>query len=352
MVAAKHPALQHEPPLRAPRPLPLFMDMVHRAAGSDPAFAAKVLRGIAAYGAAPRRPAPLRRVMASCGRARLLTVGDEGPPVVLVPSLINPSAVLDLDAERSLLAYLGTIGRRAMLVDWGTPAPADAKLDIAGHIETLLLPLLADIGEPVHLVGYCLGGTMSVAAAQLAPVRSLTLLATPWRFAQYPATARTELGILWQNNRAVVDVLGLMPIELLQTAFWSLDPERTLAKYAALADLAADDPALAAFAALEDWANDGAPLTAAAADDLFVRLIASDEPGRGVWRVGGETIDPARLTCPAFQITASNDRIAPAATASEAIREQASDSGHVGIVVGSRAESQCWRPLLDWTALH
>jgi polyhydroxyalkanoate synthase subunit PhaC len=282
----------------------------------------------------------------------LLGAGDSGAPVVLVPSLINPSTVLDLDEERSLLGFLGASGRQAMLLDWGVPTAGEATLDIAGHVETLLLPLLETIGEPVHLVGYCLGGTISTAAAQLAPVRSLTLLATPWRFAGYPVAARTELGTLWKNSRAIVDALGLMPIELLQTAFWSLDPERTLAKYAALADLAKDDPALAAFAGLEDWANDGAPLTAAVSADLFERLIADDETGRGVWRVGGEPIVPVRLACPAFQLTANNDHIVPAATADDRIRAQTSDSGHVGMVVGSRAESQCWRPLLDWTALH
>lgn len=335
-----------------PRPLPLFMDLVRQASERDPALAARVLRGVAAYSKAPRHPATARKEIASSGRAQLLGKGDSGAPVVLVPSLINPSTVLDLDEERSLLGFLGASGRQAMLLDWGVPTPNETALDIAGHIETLLLPLLEAIGEPVHLVGYCLGGTMSVAAAQLLPVRSLTLLATPWQFAHYPDTARASLATLWTDTRDAVDALGLMPVELLQTAFWSLDPERTLAKYAALADLADDDPALTAFAALEDWANDGAPLTAAAAHDLFDRMIGRDEPGRGAWRVAGDGIDPARLRCPTFQLTASNDRIAPAATACAAIRAQASDSGHVGMVVGSRAESQCWRPLLDWTALH
>lgn len=352
MVAAKHPALQHELPPRSPRPLPLFLDMVRRAGERDPLFAAQVLHGVAAYTKAPRRTGPVRPVVASHGRARLLAAGDGGAPVVLIPSLINPSSVLDLDEDRSLLAFLGGNSRQAMVLDWGVPSPGEAALDIAGHIETHLLPLLEAIGEPVHLVGYCLGGTMSVAAAQLAPVRSLTLLATPWRFSHYPLSARSALTTMWEDARAVVDALGQMPVELLQTAFWSLDPDRTLAKYAALAALPDADPALVAFAALEDWANDGAPLTAAAACDLFERFLGGDDPGGERWRVGDTLINPAKLRCPAFQLTASNDRIAPAATASETIRARVCEAGHVGMMVGSRAESQCWRPLLEWTALH
>lgn len=354
MVAAKHPAPQHEPAggPRYPRPLPLFLDMVQRAAGTDPALAARVLRGVAVYVAARRAPAPDRPVVATCGRARLLGAGDSGAPVVLVPSLINPASVLDLDAERSLLGFLGANGRRAMLLDWGAPGADEAGLTIAGHVETLLLPLLEQIGEPVHLIGYCLGGTMSLAAAQLGPVRSLALLATPWHFDSYPEEARAALAALWRDNRPAVEALGLMPVELLQSAFWAIDPERTLAKYAALADRDSADHSVTAFAALEDWANDGAPLTAAAAADLFERMIDRDEPGRGQWRVGGVAIDPRRIAAPAMQLTATGDRIAPAATAARAIRATACAAGHVGMIVGSRAKEQCWRPLLDWTATH
>ncbi len=362
VVAAKHSALQHELQHRLPRPLPLFLAMVHRLAQSDPALARNVLRGVESYRLAPRRPAPERAVALACGRARLLAHGAVGPPVVLVPSLINPASVLDLDSDRSLLGYIGDAGYRAMLLDWGVPGSDDSAQDIAGHIEQLLLPLLATIGEPVHLVGYCLGGTMALAAAALRPVRSLTMLATPWHFARYPADAATALAGLWQQHRDTVDALGVMPVELLQTAFWGIDPDRTLAKYAALADGAADRAAadgsadgaadLAAFVALEDWANDGAPLTAAAAHDLFEHFIAADDPGGGRWRVGGMAIAPERLTAPALQLTACNDRIAPAPTASGAIRAIACPSGHVGMVVGRRARAGCWQPLLDWIALH
>jgi polyhydroxyalkanoate synthase subunit PhaC len=350
VVAAKHPALQHEPRHRAPRPLPLFLDMVRAASIDDPELARRVLAGLRAYADAPQINRPQRATLASHGRARLIGHGDGGPPVVLVPSLINPPTVLDLDPDRSLLRFLGDNGHRAMMLDWGVPTAADAAQDIAGHIEELLIPLLRQIGEPVHLVGYCLGGTIALACAAIAPVRSLTLLATPWHFARYPWQATVDLTRLWQNAAPIVDSLGLMPIELLQTAFWTLDPDRTLAKYAALAD--SDTAMVARFALLEDWANDGAPLTAAAGSDLFGTFIADDDPGQGRWRVGGTSVDPGTLTAPAVQFTASHDRIAPSATASDSIRSIGCSAGHVGMVVGSGAKGMCWQPMADWLALH
>lgn len=287
-------------------------------------------------------------MVASEGRARLLESGACGPPVLLVPSLINPADVLDLDGERSLLQWLGDAGFRAMLLDWGTPSAQEGGLGIAGHVERYLLPLLRGLGEPVHLVGYCLGGTMTMAAARLAEVRSLTLLATPWHFSRYPEEARTGLADLWLQQQAQVQTLGLMPMEMLQTAFWGLDPERTVSKFAALAGRSIDDALVTGFAALEDWANDGAPLTAAAGEDLFCRLLGADVTGNGQWHVGGTMIRPEDIAAPMRHFVARNDRIAPAETAPDAVDAIPCPSGHVGMITGSRAREGCWQPLADW----
>lgn len=352
MVAAIHPALQHRDAPRTPRPLPLFLDMVREAAVRDPELAQRALEGMRLYARAGRRTRDPVPVTARAGRATLLQCGTSGPPVVLVPSLINPSVVLDLDEQRSLVRFLAAHGYRAMLLDWGNPSADEAGIDIAGHVERYLLPLVEAVGEPVHLVGYCLGGTMAIAAAALARPRSLTLLATPWHYSRYPRDAAAELGDMWHGMKPSVETIGLMPMELLQPAFWSLDRERSVAKYAALAGSSETDPAVVAFARLEDWANDGAPLTRAVAIDLFERFIAGDVPGSGGWCVGGRPVDPAAVACPALHFVASNDRIAPSQTAPDAIRTIACPSGHVGMIVGSRAAESCWAPLAKWLDLH
>jgi polyhydroxyalkanoate synthase subunit PhaC len=330
--------------------LPLFLDMLASVARTDPELARRALAGLKIYGDAPRVIMPPRQALASAGRARLLDGGGAGPAVVLVPSLINPAAVLDLDAERSLLGHLARNGYRSLLVDWGAPDQGEAGRSIADHVTDLLLPLIATVGEPVHLIGYCLGGTMAVAAAMHCEPRSLTLLAAPWHFSRYPEQARSQLGDLWQTHRSTVDRMGLAPIELLQTAFWGLDPDRTIGKFAALAGRAADDPVAIGFAALEDWANDGAPLTAMAAHDLFDAFVRDDTTGRGRWRVGGVDVDPRQLKCPALNLVAHDDRIAPAATAVDSIRTVACPSGHVGMIVGRQSERGCRFFLLDWLA--
>lgn len=314
---------------------------------------AAALRGLRRYQRAPRAPGVRRPpAVASAGRASLRDYGGAGPPLVMVPSLINPLDVLDLDEGQSLLRWLATQGVRPLLVDWGAPATAERGLTVAGHVETMLLPLLDGLGEPPLLAGYCLGGTMAVAAAALRPVRALALLATPWSFAGYPPSTRAALGELWKQAAPASAALGLMPMEVLQAAFWRLDPARTVRKYEALAGLAPDDPALARFVRLEDWANDGPPLTHAAARELFDDLFEIDLPGRGRWSVGGRTIEPAAIRAPVLELVSTIDRIVPAATAIGIGERLDLALGHVGMIVSGSARGRVWEPLGAWLSGH
>src|SRR5689334_19536322 len=110
-------AVQHE---RAPRPLPLFLELLRDVSERDPALARDALTGLKTYETVPRRdrPAPkpeIARVRGACLRDH----GGAGRPVILVPSLINPPRILDLDPEVSLTEAIARMGRRSLLLDWG-----------------------------------------------------------------------------------------------------------------------------------------------------------------------------------------------------------------------------------------
>ncbi|NWN13351.1 alpha/beta hydrolase, partial [Escherichia coli] len=86
----------------------------------------------------PPERAP-RPAIATAGRAALRDYGGNGPPVVFVPSLINPPFILDLAPGNSLLEWLAAQGLRPLLVDWGAPAPEDRGQGIDHHVAGLLL---------------------------------------------------------------------------------------------------------------------------------------------------------------------------------------------------------------------
>ncbi len=267
--------------------------------------------------------------------------------MVFVPSLINPPQVLDLARGNSLLRWLARQGGRPLLVDWGTPGPAERGQDITAHVEELLLPLLARLDRPPVLVGYCLGGTLALAAACATPVAGLATIAAPWHFAGYN-DALEPISALWDQARAACEQLGLVPMEVLQAGFWQLDPARTVAKFERFARLEPGSAEARAFVALEDWANAGAPLTFAAGRQLFDDFLSADLPGQGRWEVAGKRVSPEALTCPAISFVSTSDRIVPAVTAPRLPAESRTASGHVGMVVGGRARSALWEPLADW----
>lgn len=323
--------------------------MLRSETSGEPDRTAAALAGLRQYQQADRNSGPTPApVLARVGRASVRDYGGQGPRILFVPSLINPPDVLDLDADRSLLRWLATQGLHPLLIDWDAPTGEEHDLSVAGHVESMLLPLIDAIGEPVALAGYCLGGTMALAAAALRPVTALVLIASPWRFASYPRKTRAALDELWQAGQPATDALGLLPMEVLQAAFWRLDPKRTIAKYEAHGRRAPDEPTSQTFVRLEDWANDGPPLTRGAARELFIDMFTDDLPGRGQWQVGGQTIDPATLTMPVLEIASTTDHIVPAST-TPGIGERLDLSlGHVGMIVGGRAKSSLWEPLAGW----
>lgn len=328
--------------------------MLRSETAQQPERMARALDGLRRYQDAERGPVPKPMpAIAEARGAALRDYGGDGPAVVFVPSLINPPNILDL-AGKSMLRWLALRGHRVFLVDWGWEVEQRRSLSIAGHVEEILLPLVDAIARiettaevPPALVGYCLGGTMASAAAALTDIRGLATIAAPWRFAGYPADARALLAALWQQGAPTAERLGVLPMEMLQSAFWSLDPARTVSKFERLASLPPGSDEERNFILLEDWANDGPPIGEAAARELF-GFFAEDAPGAGAWSVGGRAIDPQALACPRLNIVSTTDRIVPASSSVPGGERLDIALGHVGMVVGGRGRALLWEPLSDW----
>lgn len=303
-----------------------------------------------------RRDLPDMPVAWREGATRLLDYGEQGIPLLVVPSLINRYYVLDLMPGRSLLRWLAARGFRPFVVDWGDPGEAERTLDLEGHVDRLgraLDVVTALAGKPT-LVGYCMGGTLSVALAQQrqGDLAALTLLATPWDF--HADGKAGEYATLAKLAAPVLSACGCLPVDLLQALFASLDPLLGWHKFRRLAALPEGSEAECEFVAIEDWLNDGAALPQAIAWECLFGWYAENRPGQGQWRLGGETVQPETIDLPVLVAVPRADRIVPPASAqaladrlprAETLRPP---SGHIGMVVSRRAENGLWAPLADW----
>lgn len=302
------------------------------------------------------------------GSSRLLDYGAStgaAIPVLFVPSLVNRAYVLDVAQGHSLLRYLakapGARGRvRPFLLDWGWPETQERGFSLDDYVRRLIsalefVSLRPGKRAPV-LAGYCMGGTLSVAAAALRPdlMAGLALLAAPWDFhAGGEQRARQAASVMASMEETLL-AGGALPVDVLQAFFGMMDPEGIAQKYRDFGKLDPGSERARLFVALEDWLNDGIPLAAPVARSVFSGWYGCNDPALGAWRVLSELIEPARLRLPAFVATGARDRLVspgsarPLAGLIQGAVLHEPDAGHIGMVAGAGAETALWRPLLAW----
>jgi poly(3-hydroxyalkanoate) synthetase len=322
---------------------------------------AALIAGIAAYRRHPyARALEEPEAVWAEGDSRLLDYGGDGPVSLFVPSLVNRAYVLDLAPGHSMLRWLAAQGVRPLLLDWGWPGEVERSFTltdyVAGRLERAMAAAVAVAGGKVALVGYCMGGTLAVAAAQRRGelLSGLGLLAAPWDFhADDPARAEMLARTLPLFEPALA-FNGTLPVDLLQVLFTLLDPWGVAEKYRGFARLDPEGARARLFVALEDWLNDGIPLAAPVARECLSGWYGQNTPARGAWRIAGMAVEPASVRLPCFVAAPARDRIVPPESArplaglipGAVLHEPA--AGHIGMAAGGAAERVLWRPLRDW----
>lgn len=293
---------------------------------------------------------------------------DDGPkfktPILLVPSLINRHYVLDLMPGKSFAEFLVNAGHDVYVIDWGTPGDEDRFLsfdDVCDRYIGRALRQVARTSErnKAHLLGYCLGGTLTsiFAAVRQEHIASLTAIAAPVRFKD------TSLLSSWANSKsfdvqAMIDAYGNVPWPLMQAAFHMLRPTLMLWKGVHLLDKAWDDEYLNGFIALETWGNDNVSFPGECYRRYFEALYKEDALIDDSFYLSGELAKLSNIRCPTLAVTFEHDNIVPHQSASVLLdRISSTDKerihligGHVGAMVSSSAAKSLWPKISAWWA--
>jgi len=290
------------------------------------------------------------------------TRARDGPPILLVPSLVNRGYIFNLTKGRGFAPYLALRGLRPFLLEWGAPGPAERGFGIADYVEDRLEAafdyVMEATGRRPLVLGYCMGGLLALALAQRRPedVVGLALLATPWDFHTEPegaAQGRLACALApWIET--VLATQDTLPVDVLQAAFASINPRALGRKFQVFGRLSRHSAAARQFVAVEDWLNDGIPLASGVARETLSGWYGCNTPGRGLWTLNGQPVRPESLPMPAYVVVPAHDRIVPAASA-RALAHALPNAGvhepplgHVGMIVGRRAIAMVQDPLVRW----
>ena len=287
---------------------------------------------------------------------------DFATPILLVPSLINRHYVLDLRPGRSFVEFLVEHGHDVYLIDWGRPGDEDRYLEWDDIVDGYLgraIRIAARHAGRVHLMGYCLGGTLAAVHAAARPERiaSLMLVAAPVDFHQGGLLARWTTTASFDLD-ALEQAFANVPWPLMQASFHMLRPTLNLSKLVSMLDRAWDDEFLDHFAALERWGNDNVSFPGRAYRRYVEDLYRENRLAAGTFTMSGR---PARLDAihqPVLVVSFAHDHIVPHASATAALALVSSvdkellevPGGHVGAMVSRKARDGLWGQLSAWWA--
>lgn len=301
-------------------------------------------------------------------RYRRTTPAIHSKPLLICYALINRPYILDLQERKSVVQRYLDEGFDVYLIDWGTPTSADRLTSLAHYVRDLLGGVVQRIlrehgGTSLHLLGYCMGGTLSALHAALEPrsVATLTLLAAPIDFA-----GRESLLNVWADGRyfdvdAFIDANGNCPSWFLQHCFLLTKPVQNLVeKHITFFEQVHDPRFVSSFFAMERWLNDNIPMAGETFRDFVKKLYQRNQLIRGELMLGDRLVSLAHIECPLLLLTAKHDHlVAPASTlairshvSSRAVTALTIDAGHVGLVVSGKAHRTLWPEATRWLAGH
>jgi polyhydroxyalkanoate synthase len=241
-------------------------------------------------------------------------------PIFIVPSWIMKYYILDLQPHNSLICFLVDAGFTVFTVSWRNPDASDRDLALNDYLTLGILEPLAQVrarceGEPVHAVGYCLGGTLlAIAAAALArdgasaALRSITLLA-----AQTDFSAPGELGLFIDASElAALDALmwrqGYLDGSQMAAAFQLLNARdliwsRMMSEYLLGRRSKPND--------LMAWNADATRMPYRMHIEYLNGLLLNNDLAEGRYCVDGRPVALSDIETPAFIVGTERDHVSP-----------------------------------------
>ncbi len=286
-------------------------------------------------------------------------------PVLLVMATTNKAYVFDLAPGQSMVEYLLQNGFDVYVIDWEAPRPEEKRLDLTDYtqdfIPTCVREVQRDSGEQdVSIVGYCMGGVLSLIYAAThadGPMKNLACLTTPVDWSDMGLTR------IWSDEKhfdvdRLVDTLGIVPEDVVTASFEMLRPAQRAAGQIRVWEQIWNDEFVKSFRAFERWGNETLPLAGEYFRQTTKELMWGNKLYKGELMVGGRKADLKNIKVPVMAAMAEHDHIVSYAASkpllelvgSQDKEELVLKGGHVSLIAGPNAVRRMWPRLSNWLA--
>lgn len=296
----------------------------------------------------------------------------KGDPVLLVPPLGSQSVCFDLRRGNSLTEHLLNEGRQVYLVDYGEIALADRDLGLEHWISDAVPAAIKMVsedtgGKPVNLLGWCLGGVISIltaAAFPELPIKSVTMVASPFDISKNPMAAPIRKVGKYTNGKILgtfFKLMGGVPAQIVGPAFKATSLTTYLKKPITLLKHRDDREWLGHVEAVDGLMNSMLAYPGRATLQVYQRMVQQNDLADGKVQGPNRMVDLADVKVPVMNIAGTTDVLVPVDVAlhvgtllpnSPDVRLETAPGGHLGVLTGRSAVNTTWKMIDEFLDQH
>ncbi len=240
-------------------------------------------------------------------------------PILILPAWIMKYYILDLSPNNSLVKWLVSEGHTVFIVSWRNPGKEDRNLSLDDYYRQGAMAAVDAVCEiipktQIHLMGYCLGGTLAmIVAAAMARdddnrLKSLSLLAAQGDFTEAGDLmlfiSESEISFLknlmWEQGYLdTKQMAGSFQMLRSYDLIWSkMVDDYMHGKQRGMVDLLA-------------WNADATRMPYKMHTEYLEKFFLNNDFASGRFKVEGELVAPKNIRLPIFAVSTEKDHVAP-----------------------------------------
>lgn len=297
-------------------------------------------------------------------------------PLVLVPPLGVTTETFDLMPQRSLVRYMAARGFRTYLIDWGKPTREHAGLGLYDYADLMFSTALARIRkhagvQDVSLMGWCMGGLLCLLYQGLEQdkhIRNIVTVASPIDLrgggivAGVAQAMNAPAQLIRKYTDFRLDTLNPArlhaPPWLTTLSFKMTDPVGSVTTYWDLVTRLWDREFVESHSTTADYLNHMLLYPGGVIRDMTVKVAVDNKLAAGQIEIGNKLARLDKIKVPLLVLAGETDILVPPPIAQKIIDVVASrdkefhvaPGGHMGVILGSKAQRAVWVQSADWLA--